>query len=185
MEPFRHFQFCPKCGQRRDESPSAALFQCGSCGFAYYFNPAIAAAAIVLGPDVRALFIRRAKDPAKGKLAMPGGFIDIGETAEEGLRREVREEVNLELTSLRYLCSQLNSYPYRGVTYPVLDLFFVGHVITPGAVTALDGVENFCWLEPAKVDPAEIAFPSMRKALTIYASLPGSGRDARCYAFPD
>jgi ADP-ribose pyrophosphatase YjhB (NUDIX family) len=66
--------------------------------------------------------------PAKGKLAVPGGFIDIGETAEDGLRREIREEVNLAPGELRYLCTQVNDYVYRDINYPVLDLYFVGRV---------------------------------------------------------
>src|SRR5689334_13956552 len=121
MEPSQLFQFCPRCGHHRPPQP-AQPFLCGACGLRYFFNPVIAVAAILLGPDDRALFIRRAKDPAKGKLAVPGGFVDIGETAEEGMRREIKEEVNLEVGELTFLCTALNQYLYESVTYPVLDI---------------------------------------------------------------
>ena len=168
MQPADLFKFCPRCGQTRAEGKPLQPFACEACGFHYYFNPCLAVAAVLLGPDDRALFIRRAKDPAKGKLAVPGGFVDIGETAEQAMRREIKEEVNLEVGPLEFLCSALNEYLYQGVTYPVVDLAFACRAVTIEPVAALDGVESFCWLNPAEVDLAEIAFPSIREALHFY-----------------
>jgi ADP-ribose pyrophosphatase YjhB (NUDIX family) len=170
MSPIQQFQFCPKCGAPRRDFAGGSPFHCPACGFHYYFNPAVAVGGFVLGTDGRLLFIRRAKDPAKGKLAVPGGFVDISETAEEALRREVREEVNVELGAFEYVCSHPNSYHYRDVTYPVLDLFFAAR-IKSGEASAHDGVESVCWVEPTQADPAEMAFPSMREALRIYLAL--------------
>lgn len=170
MEPSRFFRFCPRCGVARDPSQAPAPFSCASCGFLYYFNPAVAGAAILLRPDGMALFIRRAKEPSKGMLGMAGGFIDIGETAEQGLRREIREEVNLEVDSLEFLCSCPNSYTYREVTYPVLDLFFIARTSAPEAAVALDAVESFSWLDPHAVRPEDMAFPSMTDAMRRFQS---------------
>ncbi len=170
MGPIEHFHFCPKCGVPAADRPAREhpVFHCAQCNFVYYFNPAIAAAGIVLRPDHQALFIRRAKEPAQGKLAFPGGFVDIGETAEEGLRREVREEVGLELETMAFLCSAPNTYPYRDVTYPVLDLFFVARAASGASATALDGVSSFCWLDPLELDPVELAFSSLQQALRTF-----------------
>src|SRR6185436_9657851 len=165
MEPASLFQFCPRCGKPRSDEIPLQPFQCATCGFHYYFNPCLAVAAILFGPDDQALFIRRAKEPAKGKLAVPGGFVDIGETAEDGMRREIKEEVNLEVGPLEFLCTALNQYLYEGVTYPVLDLCFVTRAVSIDPIAALDGVESFCWLKPSEVDLNEIAFPSIRAAL--------------------
>src|SRR5690349_17088280 len=120
MKPIEHFHYCPQCGLTREASPAASLgehahetaFRCASCQFTYYFNPATAAGAFIRNSHGEVLFIRRAREPAKGQLAVPGGFVDIGERAEAGLRRETLEEVNLELQELDYLCSEPNEYLY-------------------------------------------------------------------------
>jgi ADP-ribose pyrophosphatase YjhB (NUDIX family) len=133
-----------------------------------YFSAAIATAAFVRREDGRVLFIRRAKEPGRGKLAPPGGFVDIGETAEAAVARELREEVGLELSDLTFLCSHPNEYPYGGVTYPVLDFFFTARARVSAAARALDDVESFEWLEPERVSPEDMAFTSMKEALALF-----------------
>ena len=169
--PREHFHHCPRCAVPHPTPAAHEPFHCAACGFLYYFNSTIAVAAFLRAPDRRVLFIRRAKEPARGKLAVPGGFVDIGETAEEALRREIREEVNLEVGPLRFLGSHTNVYPYEGVTYPVLDFFFISEMQPEQSPSALDGVESFCWLEPQRVDLSEIAFPSIRAALKQYLAI--------------
>jgi ADP-ribose pyrophosphatase YjhB (NUDIX family) len=169
MEPFRLFRFCPRCGAHRGAPPEEpAPFRCGGCGLLYFFNPAASVAALVLDRDGRALFIRRGLEPARGKLALVGGFVDFGETAEAALRREVLEEVNLELGALRFLSSHTNEYRYEDVVYPVVDFFFVTRAANPARAAALDGVTAFAWMDPMTVDLADLAFPSMRRALEDY-----------------
>jgi ADP-ribose pyrophosphatase YjhB (NUDIX family) len=111
------------------------------------------------------LLIRRAKDPGAGKLGVPGGFIDFGESAEEGLRREVREEVGIEIDRLCFLTSFPNVYAYRDVTYPVVDLYFTAFAVNPAAARPLDAVAAVEWRQPADVPEDEMAFPSMRVAM--------------------
>ncbi|MBM3846294.1 MAG: NUDIX domain-containing protein [Verrucomicrobia bacterium] len=166
VQPWECVSFCPRCGV--PSAGKANPFRCQSCDFLFFFNPAAAAAALILRNDGEALFIRRAKDPGKGMLAMPGGFIDMDETAEDAVRREVREEVGLEIGGLEFLCSHPNPYSYRGIVYPVLDLFFVARAPDGQAPRALDDVAGFVWLDPRRIDSAGLAFPSMRHAIRVY-----------------
>jgi ADP-ribose pyrophosphatase YjhB (NUDIX family) len=172
-EPVRqHFRHCPGCGAPLPPAAEPRLLHCGRCGFHYHFNPAIGTGAILVAPDGRILLTRRLHDPGRGKLGLPGGFADAGETAEEALRREVREEVGLEVADLAYLCSGVNWYPYRGITYPVLDLFFVARLPAALEARALDEVASCAWLRPAEIDFAAIAFPTVRAALERFLAHP-------------
>ncbi len=168
MRPSQHFGYCPRCGAAAPERESDAPLVCDACDFTYFFNPCVAAAAIALREDGKALFIKRAKDPAKGKLAIPGGFIDIGETAEQALRREFKEEVNVGLDEVRYLSAHPNNYTFRDVTYPVLDFFFTARIVDADNTSALDDVDAFLWLNPREVNPDDLAFPSIRDALKTF-----------------
>lgn len=166
--PADTFRHCPKCGAATP-APGQNPFRCPACGFVYYFNPTVAAAGFLSDGQGRVLVIRRAKDPAKGKLAIPGGFVDAGESAEEGLRREVREEVGVEIDGLTYLGSFVNHYPYQGVTYPVLDLAFTARAVDPASARPLDAVAGIEWRELAGIPADEWAFPSLRAGAALLA----------------
>jgi ADP-ribose pyrophosphatase YjhB (NUDIX family) len=170
MEAIRQLAYCGRCGAPAPGQSDnlGGPFRCMACGFTLYFNAAGAVGAILLRSDGRALFVRRAKDPGRGKLGLPGGFVDPGENAEEALVREVREEVGLEIRSLHYLNSHANRYLYAGVTYHTLDLFFTAHSDTTDEAAALDAVDAIEWLDPMTVPFDEIAFDSMRAALRAF-----------------
>jgi len=164
MKPSEFFHYCPRCGTKQATVPSGGVFDCASCGFRYFFNAGSAVAAFVRKDDGRWLFIRRAKDPGKGKLAPAGGFIDIGETAEAAVRREIREELGVEVRELRFVSSHPNAYHYREVTYPVLDLFFMADLAEGAEPRALEDVASFGWFKSSEVAPEDLAFPSMQAA---------------------
>jgi NAD+ diphosphatase len=170
MTPAELFRHCPRCGAARPaENVGHIPLRCPACGLVYFFNPTVAAAAFVFDPAGRALFVRREHDPARGKLGIPGGFVDVGETAEQALRREVREEVGLEIADVRFLHSCPNLYHFRDVTYPVLDLVFTTAAVAPESARSLDAVAGITWLRPADVNPDELAFPSIRESVAILA----------------
>ncbi len=74
----------------------------------------------------RVLLNRRAAEPHKGKWGTLGGFVEIGETAEAALRREIKEELHTRLGKLRYVVSVPGTYPYQGVATPYLEIAFAG-----------------------------------------------------------
>ena len=93
--PLSKFKFCPICGSTHFEINNFKSKKCGSCGFTYYANPSSATVAFIMNEKDELLVVRRKNEPAKGTLDLPGGFVDMEETGEEGVMREVMEETDL------------------------------------------------------------------------------------------
>ena len=110
QHPLSLFKYCPKCGSPRFGIHNFKSKHCPDCGFTYYFNPSSATVALILNERDELLVCRRAKDPAKGTLDLPGGFVDMDETGEQGVAREVKEETGMEVTRAEYLFSLPNRY---------------------------------------------------------------------------
>ncbi len=165
------FEHCPRCGSTEFSAIRRDLFVCKSCGFHYHINAAAASGVLFYDGAGRVLFTLRAREPAKGKLGLPGGFVDLGETAEDGLRREIREEIGIESGELNYIGSYPNAYPYKGLTYRTLDLFFEAKWESQQVAIDLDEVDGLVWEDPFTLDSDRIAFDSMRQALSRWKSL--------------
>lgn len=66
-------------------------------------TPALTVDCVVFDAEGRVLLIRRKNEPFKGAFALPGGFVDVGETIADACRREVREETGLKVSALRLI----------------------------------------------------------------------------------
>lgn len=121
------FMYCPRCGTKGTlEYRNCRHWVCESCGFDLYNNVAASVATILRDKDNRVLFIVREKEPRKGYLALPGGFVDPDESAESAARRECKEEAGIEPEQLSFLCSSPNTYEYKQMVYKTCDIFFTG-----------------------------------------------------------
>jgi len=158
------FRYCPKCGAAALRFTGPKRLHCDVCGFELYLNPAAAVAALIVDAEGRLLVVERAQEPKKGMWDLPGGFAEPGESAEEALRREVAEEVGLEITSLRYAGSYPNVYDYMGVRYRTMDLGFVCEVADAGAIRAsATEVTTALFKRPDEIDVNRFAFDSVRR----------------------
>ena len=168
MHPLHQFEYCPKCGAKAFVEHNEKAKQCTACGFVYYFNPSSAVACFIRNTQGEILLVRRAKEPAKGTLDLPGGFVDMHESAEEAARREVKEETALHITDCRYLFSIPNIYPYCGFDVHTVDLFF--ECFTPsfdGAHAEDDAAEIL--IRPAHLfNPDDFGLQSIKKAVERY-----------------
>jgi len=183
VNPILQFAYCPRCGSTRVLARESRFHECPACGFVLYQNIATATA-LILECRGRLLVTVRKNDPGRDLLGLPGGFVDPGESAEAALRRELQEEVGLELKNMCYFCSFPNLYPYKGVTYHTLDLFFTAALEEEPALDPQDDVKDVRWLARAEIDLGRFAFTSMRQALAAYLAGPGESattepRDAR------
>ena len=170
--PLEKFRFCPVCGSSRFVENNFKSKRCGECGFVYYANPCSATAAFIVNDRQELLVVRRAKEPAKGTLDLPGGFCDMGETVEEGMRREIKEETGLEVTDIRYLFSSPNVYMYSGMGVHTLDMDFLVPVHGPlPAVKADDDAAEARWIPVSEVNPVDFGLTSIRNAVVRFLAM--------------
>ena len=165
MHPLDKFTHCPICGSRRFEINDEKSKRCSNCGFAYYLNPSASNAALIVNDNDELLVVTRKKEPCKGQLDLPGGFYDIGETAEQGVAREVKEETGLTVAHSRFLYGYPNTYLYSGFTVYTLDLFFYCEVKDFTTLAAHDDAASFRWIPIRQLQPELFAFASIRKAV--------------------
>ena len=64
-------------------------------------TPALTADCVVFDSQDRVLLIRRGRPPFEGDYALPGGFVEVGETVEDACRRELKEETGIEVRELK------------------------------------------------------------------------------------
>lgn len=163
--PLSQFNYCPKCGSAHFKIHNEKSKRCEECRFVYYFNPSAATVALILNEQNELLVCRRAKDPAKGTLDLPGGFIDMNESAEEGVTREVLEETGLKVEEAIYQFTLPNIYVYSGFPVHTLDMFFLCKVIDTRCIEAKDDVEDSFFLPLDAIRPEEFGLDSIRRGL--------------------
>ena len=163
--PLSSFSYCPRCGQQGLEHIHGRAIHCPSCDLTYFHNVASAVACFVLDEAGRILAVRRARDPEKGTLDLPGGFVDPEETVDDAVRRELREETGLEATEVRLLFSIPNVYPYSGVDVYTADLFYLTRVKSFDGATAMDDAGELVIVNPADLRPEAFGLRSIRAGI--------------------
>lgn len=164
--PLKQFRFCPKCGSNRFVENNFKSKRCEDCGFIYYFNTCSSTIALIINEKQELLIATRANDPAKGTLDLPGGFVDMYETGEEAVVREVKEETNLEVTDIHYLFSIVNIYNYSNFEVHTLDLVYKCEVKSTENMKAEDDVSKLEFKKISDLNPLEFGLDSVRKVIT-------------------
>lgn len=162
------FKYCPSCGSVPMHKRDDDSIECPHCGFHYYFNAAAAVAGLILDDQDRLLVTVRKREPGKGMLDLPGGFVDAGESAEDALIREINEELDISLDHVEYLVSFPNTYFYKGITYNTLDMAYICTTQESHKARALDDVQQVLFLEPEEINLDDFAFKSVKNIINCF-----------------
>jgi NADH pyrophosphatase NudC (nudix superfamily) len=165
------FRYCPACGSKNIRFEHNKAFRCPDCGFLYYHNTA-AATGCVISTGKEILLLVRDKEPARGKLDLPGGFVDPGEGAFEGLRRECLEEIGWDPgPNLTLFASFPNLYPYKDIVYNTCDFFFAATaplLRREDLVLEAGEIAEALFVKPGELRLEDLAFDSTRRAIRAY-----------------
>lgn len=174
--PLALFRYCPRCGSARFAPVDARAKRCADCGFTYYHNASAATVAVLFSADGCLLTTRRALEPARGTLDLPGGFVDPGESLEEGCRREVKEETGADVEVERYLFSLPNTYRYSDFDVHTADSFFRCRLLPGQVPAAADDAAALLWLRPADIRPEDFGLDSIRRGVArLLSQMAGEG----------
>lgn len=164
--PSEIFRFCPKCGSRSFRPDTEKSLKCGSCGFRYFINMSASVAAVIRNQNNEVLFTVRKHNPAAGMLDLPGGFVDLGETAEKAIIREIKEELNLDITRMEFAGTFTNKYIYGEIEYQTLDLVFNCNIDSFTDIQVADDVSGYIFRDLETVKAEEIGLESIWKVVT-------------------
>lgn len=132
----RSHQFCGRCGTPTQIKNHERARECPSCGQVHY--PRIAPAIMALVRRGREFLLARSPHFAPGMYSALAGFVEPGETLEQTLVREVREEVGIEVANVCYFASQ--PWPFPHSLMIAFNADYAGGEITPepGEIEAAD-----------------------------------------------
>lgn len=162
-------KYCPRCGYKEFKSNDLGRsFNCEGCHFCYYVNSSAAVACLIFNDQGKLLLARRAIDPAKGMLDLPGGFVEPLERAEAAVTREIKEELGVRVTKAEYLVSFPNEYIFSGFSVFTLDLAFICEVDHLSGIIPADDVSAVEFTDPIGIKKEELCSESMFKIIEFY-----------------
>jgi len=163
----KDFSNCPFCASEQISFEIGKRYFCNSCGREYFHNTAAAVGGI-LEFNGKILTVVRNNDPKKGLLDLPGGFVDPHENAENALIREVKEELNVEISNIKYFCSAPNIYHYRDVEYSTCDIFFTATLQSDRFDILCSEINEVIWFDPKNLNGQDFAFDSIKTTIKFF-----------------
>ena len=154
--------FCSFCGARFPEGAGWPR-RCPACNTTTYRNPLPVAVVLVPVEDGGLLLIRRAIEPRTGKLALPGGYVNDGETWQEAAAREVREE-----TGITVAAESIREFQVRSAPDGTVLLFGISDPIERSAIVTYQPTEETSDCLVIDTPSPDMAFPLHAEAVRAY-----------------
>ncbi len=158
------YNFCHYCGKpttyKKIESKNRSY--CDHCNIVLYKNPIPSVAIVAFNENNELLLTRRAIAPGKGLWCLPGGFVESGETIQQTVKRELKEETHLDCEATKLIGADSVINGYWG------DILILGYSVKllPGKLIAGDDAAEAKFF--AISSHPKIVFPVHEKFLTQY-----------------
>lgn len=164
----RNHQYCSRCGAKTEPRSDERARACPACGHTSY--PPVSPAVMILVTHGRKLLLARKPIWPDGRFSALAGFVEPGETLEDTVIRETREEVGVEVKNIRYFGSQPWPFPHSLMVAFTAD--YAGGEIRP------DGTEivEARWFEPTELPKLPPKISISRRLIDTVASRLASGK---------
>ena len=118
--------------------------------------PRVGVGAVVLHQD-RVLLVRRGGQPSAGKWSLPGGLVELGETTEEAIRRELLEECAIDVTilGLAGVIDRIVLDEERRIRYHYVLVDYAAEAQSDAVVAGSDAAEA-CWVNVERVRELDV-----------------------------
>ena len=162
--------FCSFCGARFPESLGWPR-TCPACGHTTYRNP-LPVAVVLVPVDGDLLLIRRTVAPQAGKLALPGGYINHGESWQAAGAREVAEEAGVQVDP-----ATIREFAVRSAPDGTLLIFGLSEPVSPAGLAAFQPTAETAERVVIR-EPTTLAFPLHEEAVRAYFARRAHGQPA-------
>ncbi len=161
------YNYCPQCGQSLQKVVlgvnKVSRLKCAACGFIFYQNSKPTASALIVDGD-KVLLGKRSIEPYKNYWDIIGGFLELGESPEAGVHREIKEETGLEIELVDLLGIFMDEYGEGGDS--TLNICYLAK-ITAGELKPADDVDELHWSTASDI-PKNLAFKNARGIIDLW-----------------
>ncbi|MBL7054065.1 NUDIX hydrolase [Patescibacteria group bacterium] len=165
------YKFCSKCGNKlvkKINHEKASRQYCNRCDLFFYQNSRPCVTAIIVKQD-KILLTKRGIDPYKGFWDLPGGFLEEGEHPKTGIKREVKEELGVEIKLDKIIGFFIDKYLSAGKDLYTLNVCYLSK-ITKGNIIPASDVKSVKWVNLDSL-PKKFAFKNVIQAIESYKRL--------------
>lgn len=135
-----------------------------SCELCAFNNPKATITAVVIR-NGKLLLLKRQEEPFKNMLDLPGGYLNYGEKPEEGLRRELKEELNVDAI-LTFITAIPGTAYWKNKEYAIISFFYLADIGNQ-QISLNEENSSATWVRVRDIDPAVIAFDSNQEMASI------------------
>ncbi len=174
MNPKEVFKFCPKCGGKLIKK-EGNLLDCSKCGFHFYINPLPCNGVIIENDKGEIMLVKRKFEPKKGYWDWPGGFINSGESLEDSVKREIKEELGVDVGEIEIVGVYEDRYLYQDILDYTICIA-VSAKITGGSLKVSDDISGYKYFSKEEIFRQNFAFPSIKQGVSDYLTKKGRNR---------